>query len=353
MANRPTGFWYALESVLGSAAVDAEWKDLTGVDYGFAKTFLRPNGKLASSYQCTVAVGCGCEHEIVIHNSEDIVAVCRCERGCDTFRLKHSDIVMYQVDRSALDAVLAKTFGLIDETSTGTDLRGTTLIGVYSPYAGFRFSVYSTILFEPDDFDAVIDGLLAKTDDPFILLSPTRLMCSIESEKKLTAKRSICVPLSETLTIDHRQRLQFLRPLDEILDEFRAANVPSPKKDSASAFFPTPTDATWGDVLIRFIDGHTVSITVKSVKRVFNYTQMGMANRKNSNPTVQWKLLEAFAEKRGVLEWSSPKADRLNQKRREILAKNLREFFRIEGDPFRLTDDGKGWRARFLITPDE
>ncbi|WP_157067615.1 hypothetical protein [Desulfosarcina cetonica] len=78
-----------------------------------------------------------------------------------------------------------------------------------------------------------------------------------------------------------------------------------------------------------------------------------MANKKNGDPTVQWELLRTFSDEHGVLDWSSNKADRRNQKRREILATNLRDFFRIEGDPFRLTDDGKGWQALFLISPDE
>ena len=59
------------------------------------------------------------------------------------------------------------------------------------------------------------------------------------------------------------------------------------------------------------------------------------------------------------MDWDSRQAHRRNQKRREILARNLREFFHIEddplskGDPFRLTDDGKGWQARFRICPDD
>lgn len=81
MRNRPTGFWQALETVPGVAAVDAEWKARFGNDYGAAKAFLRPNGKLASSHPCMVQRGCGCEHEVVVHGPEDIVAVCRCERG--------------------------------------------------------------------------------------------------------------------------------------------------------------------------------------------------------------------------------------------------------------------------------
>ena len=118
-------------------------------------------------------------------------------------------------------------------------------------------------------------------------------------------------------------------------------------------FFPTSPDATWGDVSIKLKDRHTVSVRVKSATGVFHYAQMGMANKKNSEPTKQWELLEAFADEHGVLDWSSNKADRKNQKRREILATNLRDFFRIDGDPFRLTDDGKGWQALFLISPDD
>ena len=353
MTNRSTGFWQALETVPGVAAVDAEWKVRFGSDYGTAKAFLRPNGKLASSHTCLVQRGCGCEHEVVVHDSEDIVAVCRCERGCETFALQRSDIVVYELDRPALDTALAKVFGLIEETDAGTDLPGTTRIGVYSPYAGYRFPVYLAIQIEPDDFNEALDGLLGRNGTPFILLSPTRELYSAKAEKRLTDKRSGFVPLSESVAIGDKRQLRLLRPLDEILAQFRGVNLPPPKEDGASAFFPTPPDASWGDVSIRFKDGHTVSVKAKTAGGVFNYTQMGMANKKNGNPTVQWELLKTFADERGILDWSSNKAHRHNQKRRELLAANLRDFFRIEGDPFRLTDDGKGWQARFIISPDE
>jgi hypothetical protein len=75
---------------------------------------------------------------------------------------------------------------------------------------------------------------------------------------------------------------------------------------------------------------------------------MGMANRKNAKPTVQWLLLETFAEGHGVLDWSSRKADRKNQKRRENLADNLQRFFRINDDPFVV--ECNGWRACFDIS---
>ena len=344
MKRRPTGIWHAFEAIPGAAALDIEWKALLGSDYETAKAFLRPNGKMAASHPCMVRRGCGCEHEVVVHDSEDIVAVCRCERGCETFSLQRSDIVVYELDRRALDASLAKVFGLFEETDSATDLPGTTRIGVYSPYAGYRFPVYLTIQIEPDDFNRILDGLLSRNDNPFILLAPTRNHCTSMAEKRLAAKGSIFIPLSENVS----RQFRLLRSMDDIF-----ANLPRPEENDARLFFPTPPDAIWENVSIRFKDGHTVSIKVRSVGGVFNYTQMGMANKKNGDPTLQWKLLETFAEERGTLDWSSDKADRKNQKRRELLAANLREFFRIKGDPFKMTKDGKGWQARFLISPEE
>ncbi len=353
MKNRKSGFWHALEAVPGTAAVDIEWKALLGSDYETAKAFLRPNGKMAASHPCMVQRGCGCEHEVVVHDSEDIVAVCRCERGCETFSLQRSDIVVYELDRRALDASLAKVFGLFEETDSATDLPGTTRIGVYSPYAGYRFPVYLTIQIEPDDFSEVLDGLLGRNEAPFFLLAPTRGLCTAKAEKRLMDRGSSFVPLFENVVVDAKRQFRLLQALEDILAQFRSNNLPSSKEGDSMVFFPTPPDASWRDVSIRFKDGHTVSIKVKSVQRILNFTQMGMANKKNGNPTVQWKLLETFAEERGILDWSSNKAHRSNQKRRELLAANLREFFRIEGDPFRMTDGGKGWQARFLISPDE
>jgi hypothetical protein len=99
---------------------------------------------------------------------------------------------------------------------------------------------------------------------------------------------------------------------------------------------------------MRLPDGHTASIQIGAVHGVFTYTQMGLANRKNGNPSVQWELLRAFADGYGSLTWRSSQADRRNQKRRELLAQRLRQFFRIETDPF--VTSGNGWRARFSIT---
>ena len=132
-----------------------------------------------------------------------------------------------------------------------------------------------------------------------------------------------------------------------IMEEFRQTIVPDVPEAASTAFFPTPPNATWSDVRIRLVDGHTAAIVVGSAHGVFSYVQMGMVNRKSGAPSVQWELLRAFAANHGILTWWSPQADRRNQKRRELLGRQLREFFRIDGDPFETFDNG--WQARFTI----
>jgi hypothetical protein len=353
MANRPTGLWQALEAVPGAAAVDAEWKARLGNDYGTAKAFLRPNGKLASSYPCTIHGGCGCQHDVVNHGGNDIVAVCRCERGCETFPLQRSDVVVYELNRRVLDTALVRALDLTEETYSTTDLHGTTRIGVYSPYAGYRFPVYLAIQLEPDDFRRTVEGLVAREDGPFILLAPTRELCRPDSEKLLNKKGARFLPLSEILVLKDDGKFATDKPIGDILADFRAAVLPTPEDSGSMVFFPTPPSATWGDVSIKFRDGHTVSVKVGEAGGTYNYTQMGMADARNGNPTKQWKLLESFATGHGKLDWSHPDAARKNQKRRENLANNLQAFFRIEEDPIRWTKDGMAWEARFSISYDE
>ena len=293
MRSSPKGFWNALEAVPGLSAVSAEWRTRFGDEYGSAKAFLRPNGKRAASHPCTVPGGCGCGHDVVEHGPDDIVAVCRCGRGCETFALKPSDITVYELDRTAFYGAVAGAFKLMGEPDSATGLHQTARIGAYSPYAGLRFPVYLTIQLEPDDFHHLVSDLVSQTEGPFVLLAPTRDLSTARSQRLLSKKKSAFIPLVETVAPARYRELRLLRPLDEILFAFRAAHLPAPEDNGSMIFFPTPPEATWRNVSIRFTDSHTVSVRVKSVSRKCHYAQMGMANKKSSqafsNPRMSLK----------------------------------------------------------------
>lgn len=352
--NEPRRLWIALESVPGLKAVAAEWKSLLGPEYDMAEGLLRPNGKLASSYPCPLPDGCGCAHRVVTHSPDDIVAVCRCvPKRCDTFSLKRTDLAVYELNWSVLCTAIASALDVIPEDIAVEGLPVTRRIGIYSPYAGFRFPVYLTIQFEPDEFRRAVEGLVVREDRPFILLTPTREYYGPDCEKLLNQRSACLLPLADLFVLRDDGRFTTEKPFENILTGFRATVLPSPKDSGSMVFFPTPPDATWSDVSIKFKDGHTVSIKVGNAAGTYNYTQMGMVDERNGNPTKQWLLLESFATAHGKLGWAHSDAERKNQKRRENLTKNLREFFRIEGDPFRWTKDGSAWEACFAISYDE
>jgi len=352
MMKKPHSLWQALEKVPGLAAVEAEWKALIGLDYDLAKNFLRPNGNYALSYPCPS--NCGCAHKVITHSPDDIVAVCRCKpKRCETVELKRTDIVVYELKWNALGAVVASVLQVIPEDVPVDGLPMTRRIGTYSPYAGFRFPVYLTIQIESDEFQQVIEGLVSRADKPFLLLAPTHEHCGSECEKLLQKRGASFISLVDLFACRNDGSLVLEKPTDEILAAFRTAVLPAPRNTGSMVFFPTPPDATWGDVSINFKDGFTVSIKVGEASGTYNYTQMGMADERNGNPTKQWKLLESFATARGKFSWGHSDATRKNQKRRETLAENLRVFFRIEGDPFRWTKDDKSWEAYFTLSYNE
>ena len=352
MRSSPRGFWPALESVPGLSAADAEWRTRFGDEYAAAKSFLRPNGRWATSHPCTARPGCGCAHDVVEHGPDDIVAVCRCGRGCPTFPLQRSDIALYELDRTAFDQAVAGAFNLMGEPHTENELHQTTRIGVYSPYARFRFPVFLTIQIEPDDFDHVINGLVSRTDEPILLLAPTRDLCTSRTEGVLADWKAAFISLAEDVALVGRRKLGLRRPLDDILASFRAAHLPAPEDDGSTIHFRTPPGSSWSDVSIRFIDGHTISIQMNSERRVCNYTQMGMANRKNGDPTKQWKLLEGFANSRGEIDWYGTHAALSVKKQKQELSKRLRAFFGLDDDPIEWVKDTRSYyRCKFTILP--
>jgi len=108
---------------------------------------------------------------------------------------------------------------------------------------------------------------------------------------------------------------------------------------------------------------------------VLNYSAMGMASRKNRNPNKQWELLYKFALGNGQFGgrnrhrrsgYVAPEdltdthlASRQRggwgetmRKQKQLLAKALQQFFKIDGDPFVLSGGG-GWNARFIVTDHE
>jgi len=349
--------WRALEATPVLSGVRAAWKEAVGDDISALEPFLKPSADLATTYPCPEPGDDGCPRGIVVHGPDDIVAVCRRDpRSCESLKLVKDDIVIYMLDVQKIAAQLGALFGLTGNGTPGTvdGLARTLHLGAYRPAAGLSFPAYLTIQNDREEFAGVVERIAARDGRPFILIAPTTDLVAPGSAELVRTRGAVVLGLADFTAVDKSGKLAADRSADEVLKDFRdrVVQTASVEAKDGMVFFQTPPDATWSDVEMRFKDGHTVSVKVLGERGVFNYTQMGMANRKNAEPTLQWGLLYAFAKDDGVLTWKSPHADRKNQKRREQLAKDLQRFFRIEGDPISLTADGKGWCVLFKLSGD-
>lgn len=116
--------------------------------------------------------------------------------------------------------------------------------------------------------------------------------------------------------------------------------------------FDTPAGISWSGITIKFVDGHRVSIKAGDSRGTFDFSKMGMASTKNSEPTKQWELLRAFAESYGQIDWQNRFASDKLKKQKQELSKRLREFFRLEDDPIEWIKGEKTYRCRFKVLPD-
>lgn len=349
--------WRTLEEMPILSGVQIALEKIFGEDFPVIKSFLKPMQELASTYPCPEPGGDGCPRGVVVHAPGDIVAVCRrTPRSCETIALTKKDVIVYELDQRLLSSQLGSFFGF-SGNKTPEPVKGlsyTFYLGDYQPVAGYRFPAYFTIQNGSDEISQVVELLRARDTRRFILLTPTTRSVAPSCSEMLRTYGSVVYGLSDITEADASMNLVMCQQAEEVLSAFRDAILKEASKETEDGmiFFPTPPNATWSDVEIRFRDGHKVSVKVFGEQGVFNFTQMGMASNKSAEPTLQWKLLQHFAEEKGVLTWDSSHADRKNQKRRELLSRALRRFFRIEGDPITLSDDKKGWRVLFSLHPE-
>jgi 7-cyano-7-deazaguanine synthase in queuosine biosynthesis len=113
--------------------------------------------------------------------------------------------------------------------------------------------------------------------------------------------------------------------------------------------FDTPPGTGWPDILIRFLDGHTVSVVVAGQTKRLTFAEMNMKDGRNANPNKQWKLLEVLSTTAGRLSWSSSAAHHKQKKQVELLGNQLQKFFGLTESPFHTYKKGSGWQIKLRL----
>ncbi len=343
-----TKLWQAIENVPGAAAVMADWRARLGEEVALVRSLLQATDQFAESFPDSDDPHSS--YRVVMHAPDDFVGVH--DSGGATIALEKRDVLIYRIDQRRIGSSVAAAFGFEVVEATVDGVPHTARIGTFRPFAGFAFPVYFAIPLESTDLMHAIEVVSSQSDNPFIMVAPTARRLRPTAETLLKQRNACFLTLAESITTNSTGKWTATPAATQLLSAFQQAVVPQAKEAAAMAFFPTLATATWRDVRIKFVDGETVSIKVGDAGGRFLYSQMGMADKRSAKPTTQWRLLESFAKRYGILTWDSPDASPKNQKRRENLSRDLKKFFRIEGDPIEFVQETKGWRTIFSVEPD-
>jgi len=340
-------FWWSLEYLIDQAEIPDGWRRKLGDELPLVARFLLPTQELVGVVGSPVPYR-HCVHEVIFWKGEYVTS---CPDGCESVTLTRDDLVVHRVDIASLAREIVAVLGLqaMPTAEPIQNVHNVWRIGDYVPSAGFRFPVFLALLGEPPDLEQAVLSLTV-SDAPFLLVIPTRSPITQRLTDILARAKSSLFIADEIIGMDTAGQLALLNDSSKMtIAEFHETHVPTTEPERDSFFFPTPPDAAWSDVSILFKDAHTISAAASGEAYVLNYTQLGMADKKTSNPNKQWDLLYRFALGNGKLDWRNAKPTDRDRKQKSLLSADLARIFRIEGHPFLFDGDGN-WHTAFAVT---
>ena len=338
-----------LEMLPGLSATRKEWRLRTGDACPYVDDLLKPTGRIADSMPCiSPLLGL---HYHSVHEYEDGSAEAVFiddTHDCPPFRVERHERAIMTPDMRGLCNRICLALGLDPETEGLSLPRGIYEIGCYYPVESFRFPVVLALKPSATEIEQSLHALAALRDGSFIFLTATPVRLSDRASTLITARSILARPLTECLQVSE-DKLEATNSWNADILAFRDKTVP--KSEPVMAFFETPANTPWGRVRIRFVDGYTVLVEAAGTKGRFSYTEMGMANRRESKPSMQWEFLEKIADNHGHIDFHIGDPDK-NKSWKFELSSNLRAFFRIDDDPFWPYDPAKHyWEAKFRLIP--
>jgi len=336
--------WRALEALPGLAAERLEWHRLLGDEWRVVEPLLHQTSELAERVWCPSPSGVDCPRRVIHHDSGRIVAVCGDEpRNCDMISLTLEDISVLELDVRRLAQALAGPFGLKAAPSWVRE-PDILELGMHQVAASQGVPVVLLWARTPDQAGRAIEFLMHAIDGPFALATPTDRFVGAEARARIRQTGGMHVPLSDALGADDHGTLVGQHAAAEIFASVRRPRIPGPQRA-----WVLPPDARWEELVIDFVELEVVNIRFRDETRRFEPEHLGMKNRKNGRPTLQWTLLKQLALAGGELDWEDREATTSIKKQKQALSDRLKAAFGIEGSPVEWDEARSAYVARFVL----
>jgi hypothetical protein len=170
--------------------------------------------------------------------------------------------------------------------------------------------------------------------ESYIISSPTLHLATVKDKKykKQEMEDIVQLAIEKTIKLERENN-----------------NTLNNKNDTHKKF---QSKLSWTDIIIKFKDRHNVQIVAGRDDCVANFKEMGFENSKNLKPNLQWIFFEALANNNGSISWKNNNANDLIKKKKQLLAKGLKNYFNIDEDPFYRYSKQKGYQLKLNISPE-
>lgn len=330
--------WRVLEEVSSLTLAALDWQRSYGLNKVNLGRYLRPTNEFAITLDCPASSGA--LHTVVHHGPGDIVEVCE---HCPTEKLTKGDIAIQRLDIRSLHKDIATAMGL----SVGFEVLAPKhyFIGEFVPNPGTRHSVHLCCIDDPERLNDAALRLAGNGKRGFIFLTPTCRFWTTTLRNLIESATSHLMSLEEVIDLAGNGFTA-----SSGWQSFLEARVPKPSTKRPPKVFPTPHGARWNELTIKFLTGDTASVTIRDARLRVSYTDMGMAKSNNANRSIQWEMLEKFAEGNG--HYSPEFLTHRDREKQQVsrLRQALKDYFQIDGNP--IVTDGQGWKTIFLIRPE-
>jgi hypothetical protein len=336
--------WRALEALPGLAAERLEWLRLVGDEWPIVEPLFRQTGALVDRVWCPSPGGPDCPRRVIRHDDDRIVAVCGDQpRNCDTLSLSLDDIAVLELDVRRLAAALAQPLGLSSDPRWVQE-PDVLQLGMHEVAAGLGVPVMLLWARTPDQVGRAVEFLMHAFDGPFVVATPTNRFIGAGIRAKIRQAGGMHFSLSDALGADDHGTLAGQHAPGDIFAPVRQSVTPG-----RELAWVLPPDARWDELVIDFVEREVVNIRFRGETRRLEPEQLGMKNRKNGRPTLQWTLLQRLALAGGELDWRDRRATTSIKKQKQALADGLKAAFGVEGRPIVWDKAKSAYVARVVL----
>ena len=142
--------------------------------------------------------------------------------------------------------------------------------------------------------------------------------------------------------------------IDEAVEKtWQKASALNKTKDGHHFPYDLPEGFKWEDLTIKFKDGHCVKIIAGEFVHNADYKEMGFEDQRKVTPDQQWIILNELAKKvDNSITWEDKIANATIKKKKQLIAKKLKEYFGIKEDPFYLYKQEKAYKLKINLIPE-